>query len=274
MSACSALAQKSFVDPHVATDRSGAVLGVLWNVQGGQPLAASTTQWAFIGMEAMVSMIGNDPINNWLVASVNGTAKPLSFDIVSLRKSSTKKWTADELQNLSITLPACDVDSKDPDGIRFTAGANFKPSDSAPAAPSQDVAKKQKMWLQSNFRLRLGDLPCSRVTKIRNIQLIEVDGLEGDEGYASSPLVFDIPAADAPAFQKAFEATRNGSPILYNVQLDYLDTDGNRLLSLVTQMVVTSVGPTDIWADPTDPDATYRVVAIPDKNKSFTSLIR
>ena len=66
-----------------------------------------------------------------------------------------------------ITIPALDGSSKDtsfftikfaPEEISYQAGDD--------ADIKGVVNTKQKKWLTSNFRLRLGDLPCGRVSKI------------------------------------------------------------------------------------------------------------
>lgn len=71
-----------------------------------------------------------------------------------------------------ITLPALDASNKetafftikfDPVKIEYQDGDN--------ADIKGEVNTKQKVWHNSNFRFRLGDLPCSRVSKIDSITL-------------------------------------------------------------------------------------------------------
>jgi phage tail-like protein len=66
-----------------------------------------------------------------------------------------------------VTVPALDASSKDTAffTIKFDAEeVTFAAGDDA--AVQGTVNTKQKKWLQSNFKLRLGDLPCTRVSKI------------------------------------------------------------------------------------------------------------
>lgn len=66
-----------------------------------------------------------------------------------------------------ITIPACDGGSKDTSffTIKFDAEEiTYQAGDDADVKGVTNT--KQKKWLTSNFRLRLGDLPCTRVSKI------------------------------------------------------------------------------------------------------------
>jgi phage tail-like protein len=66
-----------------------------------------------------------------------------------------------------VTVPALDASGKDSAyfTIKFDAEEiTYQAGDDADI--SGIVNTKQKKWLNSNFRLRLGDLPCTRVSKI------------------------------------------------------------------------------------------------------------
>jgi hypothetical protein len=68
---------------------------------------------------------------------------------------------------IEITIPALDGSSKDTSffTIKFDAEEiTYQAGDDADIKGV--VNTKQKTWLTSNFRLRLGDLPCGRVSKI------------------------------------------------------------------------------------------------------------
>lgn len=272
-----AYGQRSFVAPHVVSDGAGLFQGVLWDVRGGQQktVDSSTSQWGFIGLEALASPVGNDGLLNWLVKNVNGgVPAPATWDIYSLVKGESLVWWAFEALPQSITFPACDVDSKDPGGIAIQMGANLKLLDGVIAPKNSDASRKQKMWLTSNFRLRMGDLPCARTQRLGQITQVR-QSVDRAQRYSSSPLVFEVPMADAPAFQKAFEQTLAGTPIVYPVEVDYLDADGNLLIGVTTQMVIRACGPTNLWLDSSDPAATFRVLAsIQEENKTFSQIIR
>lgn len=254
------------------------IQGILWDVSGGQAKSktsdSSTSQWAYIGLEALAGLVGNDGFFNWLSSNMSGKMTPATWDIYSLVRGDTQTWTATDLIPRVITFPACDVDSKDPGGITVLMDANLKLKDGGSSPKNQDVARKQKMWMCSQFRLRIGDLPCNRVQRI-GVHSSVRQTTDQTLRYVPGPLTFDIPAADAPAFQKAFEATLAGVPTEYPVQVDYLDADGNRLLSFVTSMIIVACGPSNIWGDPFNVNATIQVTAsIQDEGKGFSNIIR
>jgi hypothetical protein len=275
-------AQKVFVNPHVLTDSSGNIQGILWDPVGGQPQIRGTGTTPLAGsLRCTFSLYGNDSVFKWLVANVNGTPTAVTFDIYSLDKSEPLVWTGVDILPESITLPGCDVDSHDPTGLRAVGRITFKAKEGATVTRAQDDARKQKLWTPSAFRLRIGDLPCSHAVSVDPIECVRtVADLDGD-GVADvyfNPKEYSItvPASDGPAFQKAFESGVAGTPLPYAMQLDYLDPDGNTLLSAVMICTVVAAGRSNIWMSPTDPDATYRVILRPinDGKKGILSLIR
>lgn len=275
-----ARAQSSFVSPHILTDSSGATQGIAWNVSGGQTLTDASGKSTYSTFDELFSLYGNDSVFKWLLANVNGTPTPATYDIYSLGKDEPLVWTATDMLPSTITLPGCDGDSKDPAGLRAVGRITFKAKEGATLARSMSEARRQKMWLPSNFRLKVGDLPCSRVTKVDAITLRRTVGdLNGDGQpdvyFVPDPFGFDVPMADAPAFQTAFQSTLGGTPIGTPIQLDYLDADGNVLLSFVMTGKMVGAGPGNLWMDPSNPSATYRVLeSIQDESKGFSSLIR
>ena len=95
-----------------------------------------------------------------------------------------------------ITIPALDGSSKDtsfftikfaPEEITYKAGDD--------ADIKGVVNTKQKKWLTSNFRLRLGDLPCGRVSKIDSFtikQHIQQDAVGSQRISTKEPTGFEI----------------------------------------------------------------------------------
>lgn len=274
--------QSVFTNPHVLTDSNGAIQGILWNPIGGQPEFRGSGTTPLAGtLRSSFSLYGNDSVFQWLTANVNVGPTTATFDFYSLAKSETLVWTGSDMIPLSITLPGCDVDSHDPDGVQVVGRITFKAKEGATLARAQDDARRQKLWLPANFRLRIGDLPCSRTMKVDPITLVRTEGdFDGDGKvdviFNPKEYSIEIPAADSPAFEKAFAATVAGTPTDYPMELDYLDDNGNNLLSVVMLCRVIGGGPTNLWLDQTDPNATrtYKLAAVKDASKGFSNIIR
>jgi hypothetical protein len=115
-----------------------------------------------------------------------------------------------------ITIPACDASSKDTSffTIKFDAEEiTYQAGDDADVKGV--VNTKQKKWLTSNFRLRLGDLPCTRVSKIDSFT-IKQGTTQDDVGEmrisTKEPTKLEIPnlkvtfsASDVKPWAKWFE---------------------------------------------------------------------
>lgn len=281
--ATTAGAQKVFINPHILTDSSGVIQGIMWDPVGGQPEARGTGTTPLAGaLRCTFSLYGNDSIFKWLIANVNLSPTPATFDIYSLDKSEPLVWTGVDMLPESITLPGCDLDSHDPAGLRAVGRITFKAKEGATIARAQgELARKQKLWSPANYRLRIGDLPCTRTITVDPIECVRtVADLDGDGApevyFNPKEYSITVPAADSGAFQKAFEASLAGTPTPYAMQLDYLDEDGNTLMTASMMCCVVAAGRSNIWMNPSDPDSTYRVVlrSINDGRKGILSIIR
>jgi hypothetical protein len=275
--ACFSAAQKTFSFPHVL-EKNGFIEGIAWNFTGGQPLANGGCE----PFDALFSLYGSDSVYSWLIQNINGTPTKTSYSIYSVQKGARLGGLMEEMVPLEIILPACDGGSKDPAGLRAIGRITFKAKEGATIARAQDdLAKKQKTWLCSNFRIKIGNLPASRVSKVDAISIKQAIGdLDGDGApdtyYRSGDVVVTLPAADAGMYLEAFRMSQAGSPVELPIQLDFLDGDGLVLLSYLNVMGVVGCGPSDMFADPADPDATVqvRLRSIHDGKKGILSIIR
>lgn len=110
----------------------------------------------------------------WIKASMdnqhmrkNGYIAAANFD----KKAMAYRHFRDALIT-EVTIPACDGSSKDSSyfTIKFDAEEiTYQDGDQADLKGA--VNTKQKRWLNSNFRLTLGDLPTARVSKIDSFTL-------------------------------------------------------------------------------------------------------
>lgn len=121
----------------------------------------------------------------------------------------------------------------------------------------KDVIKSQKKWLPANFRIKIGDLPCDRVSRIerftiqRDVADFDGDG-QLDFGIAED-ITITLPAEDASKFAEWIDSTRAGSDTPKRLELDYMDDDQNSFLFLSTSVNIVSMGFADpfIGAEPT-----------------------
>lgn len=114
-----------------------------------------------------------------------------------------------------VSLPTLDAATNDVAQmtIKFRAeSTSLKPGTGNLAG---GVAAKQKAWLPSNFRIRIGDLPCGRVSKIEALAIKQqvTEYREGDDntirllpGQLEYPnLVLSFSAMDSSAWQAFFD---------------------------------------------------------------------
>lgn len=115
-----------------------------------------------------VDLAMGKPLAEWINATLDlsptrksGTIVTASFDY----KAKSSRHFRDALIE-EITIPSMIASSSQPAFVTI----KFKPEEITYAkgdnAIQNPVSSRQKTWLCSNFRLRIGDLPCSRVSKI------------------------------------------------------------------------------------------------------------
>ncbi|MBA4143973.1 MAG: hypothetical protein H0X43_13580 [Nitrosospira sp.] len=147
-----------------------------------------------------------------------------------------------------ITLPALDVDSRDEAflTIKFDAEKiTDKEGDGSSLADALDTV--QQKWLRSSFRLRVGDLPCSHVSKIDSftIRQVLVPEVRGDFRFSTRTLTtLEIPnlkitfaAADIRPwvawFNEFVVKGQNSQEEELSGAIEFLDPTGNTVLGSV-----------------------------------------
>lgn len=137
-----------------------------------------------------------------------------------------------------ITIPALDGSSKDSAffTIKFDAEEiTYQAGDDADIKGV--VNTKQKKWLQSNFRLRLGDLPCTRVSKIDSFTMkqgVVQDDVGEVRVSTKEPSKFEFPnlkvtfsASDIKPWAEWFDTFvikgQNGQEAELNGAIEFLD---------------------------------------------------
>jgi len=158
-----------------------------------------------------------------------------------------------------IGFPELDAASKDAAKMTIKFSPEFTRSieKSGAALVGAVIPEMQKKWLPSNFRLQIGELNCTRVSKIEAItvkQKLAENPLAGARAYgnqsatlAKPALSITIPEADAPAFlawQKQ-AVSGNLSGVKKNGRLDYLAPDLREALFTLRFMSLIIAGITE-----------------------------
>jgi hypothetical protein len=276
-----AFAQKTFVRPHLL-QQDGVNIGIAWDLTGGQigydlSFAADGTplvKQSYIPLDGLYSLYGNDVIFKAIAGALDGSQIPWDHTISPLRKSDVGQLVVLQPRITLVIFPGGDVDSKDPAGVEcMHLGQVMQSAGSLTRAESElSLAKKQKLWSAANFRLTIGDLPCSKVKSTAPVQAQFATLI--DSKFAGSSCI--IPASDAPAFRDLLKQTSAGTPKELPYRFDYLDQDGNVLMSLVSTIVITSVDKGDIFDpfDPSDVKNGDKPVVVQYRFKGHITLIR
>lgn len=258
-------AQKTFSFPHVL-EQDGRIVAIAWDLSGGQlefvlekdASGATVVRRQHSPIGALYSLYGNDELYQNVASALAG--KPPARDLTPLvyqvwRKISTSANLATQPFVNEVVFPGGDVDSKNPAGVEIYFNPKeyrFERSkDGAEVKGGFDAAKKQKMWTPSNFRLTIGDLPCSRVRKTTRVRATEVQAVFAE----IRSFQFTLPLEDAKAFLAPLRDTIAGTPKELPLRMEYLDEDGTVLMALTMMVYVSSVDkedPLDPY-DPSDP---------------------
>ncbi len=266
------------------TQDSRAFIGGKFAVEldGGTPAGwVFKAEGGYAKAEVILEKVGNDHIAKKHVGGVSyeeitvscgsGMSRGIydwikkSFDHDYQRKNGsiiTADFNANELSRLNfqnaliseIGFPALDAgNNKEPCKIslklkpeitRYVAGGGAKITG---GAFSNDQAK-QKQWLTSNFRLRIGGMDCTRVNKIEALTIKQknVDNPCGEQRDAQIEpatldipnLVITLPESHAREFFKWHEAFvikgENGDGQELTGTLEYLTSDLTQVLFTVT----------------------------------------
>lgn len=288
MTACAALtlpavAQKTYSFPH-ALESTGRIVAIGWDLSGGQleyvldvddsgaPIARR--QYSPIG--ALYSLYGNDEFFRSLQEAFAGSEIGNTYSIYSLQKSVLGQNVAADCLVTRVRFPACNVNSKEPAGIEVY----FNPKEyrlervrsSGESKVGEAIAKRQKLWMPANFRVKLGNLPCSRITAVTNATggTVHLPASRVGKGFQLGDIAITIPLEDAPAFREVLTATIQGKPSPLPLRLEYLDEDGLLLLALEATVYISSVEKENPL-DPFDPsDAANKEKPVIVKVKQFS----
>lgn len=252
------LAQRTFVIPHVL-EKNGQIVEVVYDFEGGQPtleiVGKAIKEAKIVGN---VKVTASSESLRMLANCVNGT--PIPPEVWTLHRSVPGMGGIGGGQ-LSFVLnsvshcifPAMDVAASE--AAYFQLGFEMQEPKfdgfftSTPA--EKQAIKTQKKWLPANFRVSLGDMPTSRVSKVHAFTIkqstADVDG-DGRLDYRiSDPILLTIPAEDADPYRKWRDAVASGvSGTHKTLSIEYQDSDGTPVLTVILQVEIVSADFEDI----------------------------
>ena len=143
-----------------------------------------------------------------------------------------------------ITIPALDGLSKDTSFFTIKFDAEEITYQAGDDADIKGVANtKQKTWLTSNFRLRLGDLPCGRVSKIDSFTIKQhiQQGVVGEQristkeptGFEITNLKVTFSASDVKPWATFFDDFVKGQGAELSGAIEFLDPSLKEVLGSV-----------------------------------------
>ncbi|HEX6058061.1 MAG TPA: phage tail protein [Gemmatimonadaceae bacterium] len=167
-------------------------------------------------VEDLVVQVGLDSkeMLDWIGATWRGNAAPKNVTLQTADHN--RKVVAErEFSNAQIvetTIPALDGSSKERGWItvRVAAQGVSQKAGSGAMSSAAAVGAKQKAWMTSNFRLRLGNLPANRVSRIESFTV--------STGTPSS-------ARGAGASREAVRAAPAGGDRIPNLTVTFSDAD-------------------------------------------------
>ena len=171
--------RRSYAQGRFALELDGALAGIVPELSGGHPYGEvieaesggglakkhiGNVKYEEISFRAHSGM--GEPLWTWISAMLAGKPVYKSGAVHNLDSSlpGSNMIEFEDALISAVTFPAMDGSSKETaylDVVITPTLTRLKPG-----KPKSTVGPKQKSWLCSNFRLRLGDLPGGRVSKI------------------------------------------------------------------------------------------------------------
>ncbi len=154
---------------------------------------------------------------------------------------------------IGVHMPALDLAATQADFFELDFAATDVAFDGFTAFSAEEKAavKAQKMWLPSNFRTSLGDLPTGRVSKVDAFTIKQGIADLDDNGRADftvpEAITLTIPVDDASPYQDWFRAAASGQEIIKTLVIEYQDNDGVPVLTFSVPVIIESIGYSDLF---------------------------
>ena len=121
----------------------------------------------------------------------------------------------------------------------------------ATSPAEKDAIKAQKMWLPSNFRVSLGDMPTARINKVESFTIKQgIADLDGDgrlDFVIPEAITFTLPVEDSGPYQDWFKATSSGQETLKTLMIEYDDNDNLPVVTMIVPVSIESIGFADLF---------------------------
>lgn len=202
---------QSYVSGHFALELDGEHAGWLQSAEGGYAVGEVVTEklggdWLakkhignvkYEDISIVVDTAPAGPLLRWVQSTLDGAQKPTSGAIISTDERFREQSRLSFYNALvtEIGFPAMDAASKD--AAKMTL--KFKPEVTRNKRGGGGAAlppAPQKMWLPANFKISIGNLDCSRVSKIEALsikQKVTEDAVGGERDYQREPGKIDFP---------------------------------------------------------------------------------
>lgn len=263
-----------FEEPY-AIQSNGVLQGIAWKSKGGHRVILDDKgSQGRQNVSFTVSFFGNDPF----FAEVMRNHRPADYvSTFSLTKLASAQGGGGNLPQVGsmatgaktgfkashISFGGSNSKFKDPKGIVvFGVCTDLQPESSLVTREMVTTVKRQKLWISSNFRITIGGVVIDDALSFDPIELdyVPYGDLDGDGvvdmALTGDSFTFEISKFSKYAstvFEPALAATRSGSPKELPAKIEYLDEDGNTILSLSFPVIVNGVDPSDMFFDPTAP---------------------
>jgi len=204
---------RSYVAGNFMLDLDGVKSGFLKSVDGGgikadvieEPAGEDYYAKKHIGQpkyeefEIQIGAAMSKAVYDWISTSWQGSHTRKSGSVIAADFQLNAVAQRDFFDALltEVTIPAADAGSKDPAYMTLKFAPELtrkgKPSGGKLSGPGKG---EQKQWLPSNFRLTIGKLDCSKVSKIDSFtikQTVATDDVGSERDYAKEPGKLEFP---------------------------------------------------------------------------------
>ena len=236
----------------------GKAAGYLSSVEGGEPFAAVVAEPADakgvvrkspgpVAYEPIRISFGSGmepPLYQWMADMLAGSQRAKSGAILFLNYSGNEQSRLEFTKGLitELTFPELDAGSKNPALFTLTLKPETTRVSKASSGGKGATAptKKQKAWSSQDFRLKLDDLPTSKVSKIDAMTVkqavIEKAGRLTLDPVDIPNIVFTLREADASEFSTWFQdfVVKGNSSDERSGTLEFLDAAAKDALFTLT----------------------------------------
>jgi hypothetical protein len=244
--------------PYVITS-NGTIIDVVYDVTGFQALAKKKDSPPYVDkLGPKVTASQNTQSLRMAISDIDGTPKTptilfmhqclpngggIGGGVISYIPRGTR----------SLTLPNMDVNATQTAGfgIEFVSSDVSFNSFATTSPAEKEAVKVQKKWLPANFRLRLGDMPTARVSKVDSFTIkqnvADFDG-DGDLDYGIlDDIDITIPTEDLAAYKAWFDAIESGEESVKMLDIEYQDNDGIPFMTVSVPVELNALGFSDLF---------------------------